>query len=82
MQEAPEQKPKAKNFKKEDIIHTSMTNLTNDTEASSLFGLKWKTKMLNGQCVGIEKMDGRRVKETQCITHICVYIILYENCKL
>ena len=56
-QEAAEQKPKTKSIKKGDIIRTLVTNIMNNTEASCLFGLEWKTRILHGQCVGIEEKE-------------------------
>ena len=64
-QKAAEQKSKTKSIKKGDITHTLGTNIMNDTEASCLFGLEWKTRILHGRCVGIEeKTNSESVKET------------------
>ena len=42
----------------------------NDTKASCLFGLKWKTRILHGWCVGIEKKtNGGSVKEKYIRTY-------------
>ena len=46
--------PKTKNIKVGDVVHVNVTKLTNHDEAIRNFLTDWKTKMLDGRCIGIE----------------------------